>query len=181
MNSTETLLSRNNAFAQSHNHADLPILPKLRSVILTCLDARVDPAHTLGLDLGEAVVIRNSGGRVTQEVLEELATLAFMVAKMDGDKPGPFEIIVIHHTQCGVERYANPDFQKAVCHALDIDVSSKAIIDHDQAINHDVNTLLKFEKLPSHVTVSGYLYDLSQGKLVEKIPSRQKKEHRVRP
>ena len=84
MSSTTTLLERNRQFAGDFSAADLPILPKLRTVVLTCGDSRVDPAHILGLKLGDAAVIRNNGGRVTLEVVHEIAALAFMVAKMDG-------------------------------------------------------------------------------------------------
>ncbi len=76
MSNTTTLLERNRLFASDFAAADLPILPKLRTVVLTCGDARVDPAHILGLELGDAVVIRNNGGRVTPEVVQEIAALA---------------------------------------------------------------------------------------------------------
>ena len=65
MSSTTTLLHRNRQFASDFAAADLPILPKLRTVVLTCGDSRVDPEHILGLQLGDAVVIRNYGGRGT--------------------------------------------------------------------------------------------------------------------
>lgn len=84
MPSTTTLLNRNRQFAGNFASADLPILPKLRTVILTCADARVDPAHIFGLELGDAVVIRNNGGRVTPAVVEEIAALSFIVAQMEG-------------------------------------------------------------------------------------------------
>ena len=92
MTSTTTLLDRNRQFARDFAASDLPILPKLRTVVLTCGDSRVDPAHILGLELGDAVVIRNNGGRVTPEVLHEIATLAFIVGKLDGAERSPFEL-----------------------------------------------------------------------------------------
>ena len=82
MSSTATLLNRNRKFSTNFSNSDLPILPLLRTVVLTCADARVDPAHVLGLDLGDAVIIRNNGGRVTRSVIEEIATLAFMVKQV---------------------------------------------------------------------------------------------------
>jgi carbonic anhydrase len=71
----QTLLDRNHDFASSFNQGDLTLLPRLSTLVLTCLDARVDPAHLLGLELGDAVVMRNIGGRVTDEVIEQIAIL----------------------------------------------------------------------------------------------------------
>ncbi|MBE9554394.1 MAG: carbonic anhydrase, partial [Proteobacteria bacterium] len=99
MSNTTTLLDHNRQFASDFSAADLPILPRLRTVVLTCGDSRVDPAHVLGLELGDAVVIRNNGGRVTPAVVHEIAALAFIVAKMDGGEPGPFELVIMQHTQ----------------------------------------------------------------------------------
>lgn len=73
------LITRNKQFAATFDWGDMPILPELRAVLLACGDARVDPAHVLGLDLGEVVIIRNNGGRVTRPVIKEIATLAVLV------------------------------------------------------------------------------------------------------
>ena len=100
MKNTQSLINRNQEFSKGFDAANLPIIPKYRSVIICCADARVDPAHILNIKLGESVVIRNTGGRVTQSVIEELTALSFMVAQMDGETPGPFEVIIIQHTQC---------------------------------------------------------------------------------
>lgn len=170
MTSTTTLLSRNQQFAKSFTSGELPILPKLRTVIIACTDARVDPAHVLGLELGDAAVIRNAGGRVTRDVIDELATLAFMVAKMDGGKPGPFQVMVLHHTQCGAERFANPEFQGALMQKFGIDVSSTAIQDHDVAIRADIDALREARELPGYVIVSAYIYDVKNGAAREVIP-----------
>lgn len=101
MSNATTLVDRNRQFASDFTTSELPILPKLRTAMLTCGDARVDPAHVLGLELGDAVIIRNNGGRVTREVVHEIAALSFMVAKMDGAETGPFALIIMQHTHCG--------------------------------------------------------------------------------
>ncbi len=170
MSSVDTLKSRNETFAKRFSDADLPILPKLRTVILTCVDARVDPAHVLGLDLGDAVVMRNNGGRITDEVLAEVATLAFMVAMMDGETRGPFEVVIMQHTQCGAERFANPQFQQAIKGKLGIDVSGSAITDHAQSLRDDIERLRRAPEVPSHVVVSGFVYDVATGEAREVIP-----------
>ncbi len=71
----QTLIDRNHDFASSFNQGDLPLLPRLSTLIVTCLDARVDPAHLFRLELGDAVVMRNIGGRVTDDVIEHIAIL----------------------------------------------------------------------------------------------------------
>jgi len=165
MTSVTTLIERNSIFADGFGDADLPMIPRMRTVILTCVDARVDPAHVLGLTLGDAVVIRNNGGRVTKEVTDEIATLAFMVAMLDGDNPGPFELIIMHHTQCGAERFADPQFQSAVNTRLGIDVSLSAIVDHEESIKEDIDRLRHAPSLPDYVVGWGLIYDVKTGGL----------------
>lgn len=169
MSSTKTLTQRNHVFANQFAAADLPVLPKLRTVLLACGDARVDPAHVFGLELGDSVVIRNNGGRVTQDVLNEITTLAFMVAKMEGDKPGPFEVVLMQHTKCGAERFADPQFQSMIQQRLGVDVSHSAITDHEQSLRDDVERLRRAQEIPRYVVVSGYLYDVQTGRVREVI------------
>lgn len=169
MSSTSTLLNRNRQFANGFAAADLPILPKLRTVVLACGDSRVDPAHTLGLELGDSAVIRNNGGRVTTEVVHEIAALSFMVAGMDGAKRGPFELIIIQHTHCGAERMADPGFQRAFKEHTGVDVSSVAITDHERSLREDVERLRSAPELPGYIVVSGYIYDVRDGSLREVI------------
>lgn len=169
MSSTTTLVERNHQFASDFAAADLPILPKLRAVVLACDDSRVDPAHVLGLELGDSVVIRNNGGRVTQAVIDEIAALAFVVARMDGDKPGPFELILMQHTQCGAERFADPGVQRAIKEKLGVDVSEVAITDHELSLREDVERLRNAPSVPGYIVVSGLLYDVRDGRVREVI------------
>lgn len=166
---TTTLLDRNSQFAKEFTSADLPMIPKLRTVIIACADARVDPAHIFGLELGDAVVIRNNGGRVTQAVVEELAAMTFMVAKMDGVERGSFEVVIMQHTQCGAERFADPDFQKILKEHVGVDVSSTAIYDHEQSLREDVERLRSAPEVPGYVIISGYIYDVQHGSVREVI------------
>jgi len=169
MSNTTTLIKRNRQFANDFSAADLPVLPKLRTVVLTCGDSRVDPAHVLGLELGDAVVIRNNGGRVTPEVVHEIAALAFIVAKMEGDESGPFELIIMQHTQCGAERFADPDIQLALKEHLGVDVSSVAISDHEQSLQEDIERLRNAPEVPGYIVVSDFIYDVQHGRVREVI------------
>lgn len=169
--STTALMDRNRLFAEGFSDADLPILPKLRTVVLTCVDARVDPAHVLGIDLGDAVVMRNNGGRVTNEALQEIATLTFMVAMLDDDSPGPFEVMIMQHTQCGAERFADPQFQQVIKGKLGIDVAGSAITDHEESLRNDIERLRNAPEVPPHVVVSGFIYDVATGQAREIVPA----------
>lgn len=171
MSNLITLINRNKEFTNNFNKADLSPIPKLRSVVLTCADARVDPAHILNLDLGESLVMRNTGGRVTQEVIEEIASIAFMVSQMDGDELGSFEILIMHHTNCGAERFADPNLQKSLKEKLDIDVSALAITSHKESLRKDIEILKKSPKIPGYIVVSGCIYDVKDGSIKEVFKS----------
>src|SRR6516165_9778187 len=93
-------LERNRTFAAADGHEGATVLPNLRLFVITCLDPRVDPAHFLGLGLGDGVVARNVGGRVTREVINDVAYIGQITETMLPDGP-LFEVAVIHHTQCG--------------------------------------------------------------------------------
>lgn len=169
MSATTALLDRNRQFARDFTAAGLPALPKLRTVVLTCGDPRVDPAHILGLELGEVAVFRNNGGRVTQEVVDQIATLAFMVAKMEGEEPRPWELVLMQHTGCGAEHFADPDFQRALKQHIGVDVSASAIADHEQSLREDVERLRSAPNVPGYIVVSGYIYDVQTGHVREVI------------
>lgn len=167
MSRFSTLLDRNKVFAETFTQADLPILPKLGSVILACGDARVDPAHILGMELGDAVVIRNNGARVTPAFIEEIATLSFMVSMMTGDATPAFEVVLLQHTQCGAERFADPKFQHALKSKTGIDIAPRAITDHEASILGDIELMRNAPSLPDYIVVSGYIYDIAHGTVKE--------------
>lgn len=169
MSSTATLLNRNLKFASNFSTADLPIMPKLRTVLLSCVDARVEPAHILGLELGDAVVMRNNGARVTPAIVQEIATIAFMSSMMDEGEPKPFELVIMQHTQCGAERFANPQFQQGIKEKIGIDVAPSAITDHETSLQEDVERLRRAPEVPGYIIVSGLLYDIKTGQVREVI------------
>src|SRR6266446_7368247 len=97
------LLERNEQFARTYTPAALGV-PAQPVFIVTCLDHRLDPAVVFGLQLGDAPVIRNAGGRVTQAVIDDIAYLAFLAEQLSGRQDPAdtlFEVAIIHHTQCG--------------------------------------------------------------------------------
>src|SRR5262245_44585416 len=110
MNTLDSLLERNKGFAahQSATGTLMPspprALPNVRAIIIGCADMRVDPAHVLGIKSGEAVVMRNIGGRITPGLLEQLALLGRIgeVAREIPGGGGEFHLIVLQHTDCGI-------------------------------------------------------------------------------
>ena len=113
------LLDRNEQFARTYTPAALGI-PAAQVLIVTCLDHRVDPAIVLGLQLGDAPVIRNAGGRVTQAVIDDIAYLAFLAEQLFGGQGAAdtlFEVAIIHHTQCGTGFLADPGFRRQAAEA----------------------------------------------------------------
>ena len=107
----EAALERNRAFAAAGGHQGAVVFPNLSLFVITCLDPRVDPAHFLGLGLSDAMVLRNVGGRVTPEVINDVAFIGQLAENVLPDGP-LFEVAVIHHTQCGTGALADDTFRR---------------------------------------------------------------------
>src|SRR5580693_826406 len=126
------LLDRNEKFAKTYTPVELAP-PTSQVLVVTCLDHRVDPAIVLGLQLGDAPVIRNAGGRVTEAVIEDIAYLAFLAeqlfaGQLENDRL--FEVAVIHHTQCGTSFLADPGFRRQAAAATgraEADLEAEAV------------------------------------------------------
>jgi carbonic anhydrase len=169
MTKISALLERNDQFAASYTPSTLGP-PKARMVIVTCLDHRVDPAVTLGLQLGDAPVLRNAGGRITQSVVEDIAFLAYLGGLLFSDRADGnlFEVAVIHHTQCGTGTLADPDFRQQAADATglsDAALEASAVADPYATVVTDVERLLASPLLSPRVSVSGHVYDLATGHL----------------
>src|SRR5438105_1706929 len=116
-------LARNRAFAAAGAHKDAVVFPNLRLFVITCLDPRVDPAHILGLELSDAMVVRNVGGRVTPEVINDVAFIGQVAETFLSDGP-LFEVAVIHHTQCGAGALADDTFRRRYADRIGADQSA---------------------------------------------------------
>jgi carbonic anhydrase len=169
----ESALARNRAFAAAGGHEGASLFPTLRVLVVTCLDARVDPAHILGLDLGEALVVRNNGGRVTPQLIDDLAYVSQLAEAARPDGP-LFEITVIHHTQCGVARLADDAFRRQYAERIGADESGLrdyAILDPAATVARDVARLRSAEVVSSRITISGHVYDVATGLVETVIPA----------
>ncbi len=170
------LLERNEQFARTYTPAALG-LPTSGLIVLTCLDHRIDPAIVLGLRLGDAPVIRNAGGRVSQAVIEDIAYLTFLADQIaGGDTPTRVEIAVIHHTQCGTGLLADPAFLHRAAeatHLAETTLAASAVADPRQTVASDVERLRTAPLLAGKVTVSGHVYDLATGRVTTTVDTRQ--------
>lgn len=167
MSNTEILKARNELFAASFSQGDLVPLPKLSMVIVACIDARVDPATVFGLELGDAVVMRNNGGRVTPAIIDEITALSLLVARVTGQDAPTFHITLMQHTKCGAEQFAHPEFQARIKERTGIDVSASAITDPESDLLVDVGRLCEARNLHGGLTVSAMLYDIATGRVRE--------------
>jgi len=175
MKTLDNLLERNKHFAaqQSAAGALMPSLPRampdVKAIIIGCADMRVDPAHVLGIKPGEAVVIRNIGGRITPGLLEELGMLGRIgqVAEEAPGGGGEFHLIVLHHTDCGITRLVgNPAMLTHYFQIQEEELKAKAVADPRAAVVVDVASLRAIPALPGQWLVSGLVYDVATG-LVE--------------
>lgn len=165
MTRLDPLLERNRAFAATGDYAGLSIMPSQPVFVLTCLDPRVDPAAFLGLGLGDAPVVRNAGGRVTEAVIEDVAFIGYLAEMMLGDGP-LFEVAVIHHTGCGTGFLADEGFRSGYAARTGLDESvlaDRAVVDPEQSVAADVKRLLDSPRVPDRITAAGYVYDLDTG------------------
>lgn len=170
MSDLQTLLDANRRIAVNFDKGDLPIRPRLTTILVSCVDARVDPAHIFDLDRGDAVVIRNAGGRITPEVQRELAVLGFLASQMPGASKVQPELVIIHHTDCGMSRLTNPTIQNAVSERLGIphsDIEAMAIADPATTVRNDVEQLRQSPSAPIGLIVTGLVYDVTTGTVHE--------------
>ncbi len=164
------LLERNEQFARTYT--PVPLGPPTSQVlIVTCLDHRVDPAILFGLRLGEAPVIRNAGGRVTQAVIEDIAYIGFLAEQLFGgqlEDDRLFEVAVLHHTQCGTGLLADPGFRRQAAEATgrpEAALEASAVTDPSITVKADVERLLASPMLSPKVSVSGHVYDIDTGRV----------------
>ena len=168
----ETLTQRNETYSRTRFSADLKIMPSLKTMIIGCVDPRVDPFDIFGLAPGETAVIRNVGGRITPATLQLMAMLR-LVAKASGGDLGPgWNLIVLHHTDCGINCLAHsPDVLAKHFGVSPTDLDALAITDPYKAVAVDVAALKANPLLPGQFLVTGLVYDVKTGQIEIVVPS----------
>lgn len=163
MTVSETLTTRNATFAADGFQPALRMMPSLRTIVIGCVDPRVDPADVLGLRQGEVATIRNVGGRVTPQTLLELALLRKVSQAAGGDIGVGWEIVVLQHTDCGITRLeGEPQLLGEYFRSDEEHLASHAVNDPHAAVRHDVDVLKGHPGLAG-VVVTGLVYDVATG------------------
>ena len=151
----------NDAYASSFEKGDLPMPPARHVAVLTCMDARLHPARFLGLELGDAHVIRNAGGRASDDAIRSLVISEQLL--------GTNTVVVIHHTDCGMLTFSNEDLRTKIKQELHVDadqIDFRPFKDLEQSVRDDVATIKSSPLIPDSVEVSGFIYDVRSGKLL---------------
>ncbi|MGR5846108.1 beta-class carbonic anhydrase [Streptococcus pneumoniae] len=158
----ENFLKANQAYVELHGDLHLSIKPKTKVAIVTCMDSRLHVAPALGLALGDAHILRNAGGRVTEDMIRSLV--------ISQQQMGTREIVVLHHTDCGAQTFNNEDFQEHLKCELGVDVSGQDFLpfqDIDESVREDMKLLRECPLIPDDVVISGAVYDVDTGSMKE--------------
>lgn len=169
------LVAANKRFARTgakDNVPRIPFIPAKQIYIITCVDPRVDPSDLFGLSLGDAIVARNIGGRVTTSVLDDLAWISYLheVKTPDADW---FQIMVVHHTDCGAALMADDSLRAGfVARGFDDgELERTAVTDPARTVADDVQRIVDYPDASGRIAVSGGVYDVQTG-LVTQVTSR---------
>ena len=180
MSNIAPLLDRNQAFASTDarlNVPALPFIPFLSLYIVTCIDCRVDPAQTLGVGMGEALVERNIGGRITPEVIRDIAYAGYLVESKAPQGPW-FEVAIIHHTDCGSTLLADNELRHGFAQRIGVDERTLAdtpVLDPERTVRTDVERVLWAQEIPEQVRVSGHVYDVNTGLVSTVVDAKSRK------
>jgi carbonic anhydrase len=167
MSEFSELLRANAVFAANFGGRGLARSPRRSLAILTCIDARLDPARFLGMQPGDAHVLRNAGARTTDDAIRSLLISSWVL--------GTREFVVIHHTDCGLASISDGDIVRTVREASGVDLSDVAFLtfsDPEACLREDVERIREqAPRFPSGVTVAGYRYDVATGELRAVVPA----------
>jgi carbonic anhydrase len=161
MSATDDLLANNGRYADGFDKADLPLPPARKVAVIACMDARLDPARALGLEEGDAHVIRNAGGVVTDEEIRSLAISQNLL--------GTEEIVLIHHTDCGMLTFSDEEFADR----LEGETGSRpswdahAFSDLDENVRASIERIRENPFIPRRDSIRGFVYEVETGRLRE--------------
>lgn len=155
------VLQGNGAYATGFDHADLPPGAGRGLLVLTCMDSRLDPLGILGLQIGDAKVLRNAGGRVTDEVLRIVVMSSYLLRVR--------RVLVMPHTTCAMSSRSESQFHAEILASYGVDTRSVdfgAVPDQQAALAHDLVRLRTHPLLPKDLVAAGAVYDVTTGRLV---------------
>jgi carbonic anhydrase len=161
MSAIDEFLKNNEAFAEGFDKGDLPLPPARKAAVVACMDARLNPYPILGLSIGDAHVIRNAGGVITDDEIRSLAISQHLL--------GTEEIMLIHHTDCGMLTFNDEEFhqmleqeagQRPEWHAL-------SFSDLEEDVRDSIKRIKESPFIPRKDEVRGFIYDVKTGRLDE--------------
>ena len=163
MTVTDELLANGERYAQGFEHGSLPMPPAKRVAVLACMDARINPYGLLGLNEGDAHVIRNAGGVVTDDAVRSLAISQRLL--------GTEEIILIHHSDCGMLTFKDDDFRRQIQHDTGVKPgwAAEAFDDPEEDIRQSIARIKASPFIPRKDGVRGFVYDVETGRLTEVV------------
>ena len=160
MSVTDQLLANNQEYAATFT-GPLPLPPSKKIAILACMDARIDVYRVLGLEAGEAHVIRNAGGVVTADEIRSLTISQRLL--------GTKEIVLIHHTDCGMLTFSDDEFKAAIQAETGLKPSwaAESFSDLDVDVRQSISRIKESKFIPNTTSVRGFVFDVATGKLHE--------------
>jgi carbonic anhydrase len=161
MSVTDELVANAKRYAQGFDRGDLPMPPAKRVAVLACMDARLNPYGLLGLSEGDAHVIRNAGGVVTDDEIRSLSISQRLL--------GTEEIILIHHTDCGMLTFSDDDFRRQIQRETGIkpEWAAEAFDDLEEDVRQSIARIKASPFVPRKENVRGFVYDVKTGSLTE--------------
>jgi carbonic anhydrase len=161
MSTTDELLHNARAYEASFDKGHLPLPPARKVAVLACMDARLNPYGVLGLGEGDAHVIRNAGGVVTDDEIRSLAISQRLL--------GTEEIILIHHTDCGMLTFTDDEFKRSIQDDVGIkpEWPAEAFPDLDEDVRQSIARIKASPFIPNKDSVRGFVYDVHTGRLTE--------------
>lgn len=162
MSETERMLEANAAYVEGFSEGNKPMPPARSVAAVVCMDARIHPSEMLGLELGDAHVIRNAGGRVSDDAIRSLIISSTLL--------GTTEFLVVHHTDCGMVTFSNDDLRGILAERRGSDAGDIDFLpfsDLEQSVRDDVATIRASEHIDQSIPVRGFIYDVDTGALSE--------------
>ena len=161
MSATDELLKNNQEYAASFDKGGLPIPPAKGIAVVACMDARLDVVSLLGLEVGDAHIIRNAGGVVTDDEIRSLAISQRLL--------GTTEVVLIHHTDCGMLTFTDDEFKRQIQDDTGIkpEWAAEAFSDLDEDVRQSIARVKASPFLPNKDSVRGFVYEVESGRLRE--------------
>ena len=161
MTATDELLENARRYAETFDAGGRPLPPAKKVAVVVCMDARILPSKVLGLDVGDAHVIRNAGGVVSNDAIRSLAISQRLL--------GTEELILIHHTDCGMLTFSDDEFRRSIQEDTGIkpDWHSETMTDLEEDVRQSIARVHASPFLPNKGSVRGFVYDVETGELRE--------------